>query len=71
MSPTDAQALRRWLLIQLARLAGFAGAILGLLLLARAERFGPKLLGIAIVLSALFMIATVPAALAHRWRTPE
>ena len=71
MSPDDARAFRRWLAIQAARLAGFAGAMFGLVLLARAEAFGARVLGIAIVLSALLMIATVPPALAHRWRTPE
>ena len=64
------QARRRWFAIQVVRLAGFAGAVLGLMLVARADAFAPKLLGVAIIISALLMIATVPAALAHRWRTP-
>lgn len=61
----------RWFAIQAVRLAGFAGAVFGLLLVSRAPSFPPKVLGIAIVLSALLVIATVPAALARRWRTPE
>lgn len=71
MSPADALARRRWLLIVLTRLVGTAGAVFGVVLLGRAEAIGPRLLGAAIVLSALLMIATVPRALAHRWRSPE
>ena len=67
----DALARRRWLAIVLTRLAGTAGAVFGLVLAGRAQALGPKLLGVAIVLSALLMIATVPRALAARWRTPE
>lgn len=55
----------------LTRIAGAGGAIFGLVLIGRAHGLGPKALGIAIVLSALLMIATVPRALAHRWRTPS
>jgi hypothetical protein len=40
------------------------------MLISRAETLAPKVLGIAIVLSAMAMIAIVPPALAHRWRTP-
>jgi hypothetical protein len=71
VSPEDALARRRWFIIQAVRLAGFVGAVFGLVILARAPTMAPKVLGIAIVLSALLMLATVPAALAHRWRTPE
>lgn len=63
-------ARTRWLLIAAARLAGTAGAVFGVILLARAQAIAPKLLGIAIVASALAMMAIVPAALARRWRTP-
>jgi uncharacterized membrane protein YoaK (UPF0700 family) len=68
----DALARRRWLALVSVRLAGAVGAVFGLVLIGRAEALGPKLLGVLIVLSALFMIATVPRALARRWRTaPE
>ncbi len=70
MTPSDSLARRRWLAITLTRLVGAAGAMFGLVLIGRAHTLGPQLLGIAIVLSALLMIATVPRALAHRWRTP-
>lgn len=66
----DALARRRWFVIVSTRLAGVAGAVFGLVLTGRAHTLGPQLLGIAIVLSGLLLIATVPRALAHRWRTP-
>jgi hypothetical protein len=67
----DALARRRWLALVLTRLLGAVGAVFGLVLIGRAETLTPKLLGVLIVMSALFMIATVPRALARRWRTPE
>ncbi len=70
MSDEDARARGRYFMMAGARIAGVAGAILGLVLVARATTLAPKLLGTAIVLSALLMIAIVPRALAHRWRTP-
>ncbi len=71
MRPEDRLARQRWAAILLARLAGYGGAVLGLYLVSRAETLVPKILGIAIVLSALLMIAIVPPALARRWRTPR
>ena len=53
------------------RFAGVSAAILGLVLAARAPTLAPKLLGVAIVLSALVVIAVVPASLAHRWRSDD
>lgn len=63
-------ARNRWLAIVGSRIAGVAAAMLGLVLAARAVAWPQKLLGVAIVLSALVVIALVPASLAHRWRTP-
>lgn len=60
----------RWLAITATRIAGAFGAILGIVLVARAATLPPKLLGTAIVASALLMLASVPRALARRWRTP-
>lgn len=67
---SDDPARNRWLAIVGARLAGTAGALLGLVLLGRAVTTGHRILGVALVLSALLMIAVVPRALARRWRTP-
>lgn len=71
MTAEDRIVRRRWLALVLTRIGGAAGAVMGLVLLARATEWVPKVLGIAIVLSALWMIAVVPRALAHRWRTPD
>ena len=70
MTEPDTTARNRWLALTLTRIAGSAGAIFGVVLIGRAQTMGPKILGVAIVLSALAMIATVPRALARRWRTP-
>jgi hypothetical protein len=42
---------------------------LGVVLLAQASAWGPRVLGIGLVLAALWMTATVPLALARRWRS--
>ena len=68
---SEQTARNRWLAIVLTRLAGSAGAVFGVVLLARAQDLPAKILGIAIVLAALRMIATVPRALARKWRSPE
>ena len=64
-------AFGRYMTIVAARIAGSAGAVFGVVLLARAQAIAPKLLGVAIVIAALIMIATVPRALAARWQTPR
>lgn len=66
----DSLARRRWLAMVGSRIAGSAGAIFGLVLATRAPHLPVKILGVAITLSAIAMIAVVPTALAHRWRTP-
>lgn len=72
MDVNDAErtARNRWFAIVAVRLVATAGAVLGLVLLARATDTPTKILGIAIVLSGIYMTAVVPKALAHRWRTP-
>jgi len=66
----DDRAKRRYFTIVAARLAGVAGAVFALTLIARAETLGPKLIGIALMMSALAMMAIVPRSLARQWRTP-
>ena len=61
---------KHWSIIVGTRLAATAGAVLGLILIARTDAVAPKIIGTALVLSALFMMAVVPRALARRWRTP-
>ncbi|MGN6277913.1 MAG: hypothetical protein ACTHM8_04220 [Sphingomonas sp.] len=70
MNDTDAVARKRYFAMLAVRLAGTAGAVFGLFLLGRSDHTVVRVLGIAIVLSALLMIALVPRSLAHRWRTP-
>jgi hypothetical protein len=68
--PTPTESRNRFLLINAARLAGVAGAVFGIVLIGRFEQMPIKLLGAAIVLSAIYMSWTIPAALAHRWASP-
>ena len=63
-------AIGRWAAIVTVRIAGAAGAVFGLVIAARAVAWGPKVLGVAIIASALLMMAVVPRALAERWRSP-
>ena len=64
-------AFPRWAAMVAVRLAATFGAIFGVVLLGRAETLPQRLLGLAIVASALWVMATVPKALPHRWRSPE
>lgn len=70
MTDTDTRARNRYFAMTATRIAGAAGAVFGLILLARADDTVTRVLGAAIVLAALYMIATVPRALARKWRTP-
>lgn len=64
-------AFPRWAALVGVRLGATFGAILGVVLLGRAATTGQRILAIAILLSALWVIATVPRALARRWRSPK
>lgn len=66
----DTTARNRYLMMTASRIAGAGGAVFGVILLGRAQTLGPQLLGLAIVISAMAMMAIVPRALAARWRTP-
>ncbi|MET3827656.1 putative copper export protein [Sphingomonas sp. PvP055] len=70
MNDPDTTARNRYFAMVGARLLGVAGALLGLVLIARADATVPKAIGTALVISALLLIAIVPRALARRWRTP-
>lgn len=63
------RARGRWFALAGVRLAGLAGALLGLILLARAPHWPAKVLGGAIILAALAMTASVTGHLARAWRT--
>jgi uncharacterized membrane protein YfcA len=64
-------ALPRWAALSAVRIIGSFGAVLGVILVGRADDTGPKVLGVAIVLASLWMLASVPRALAARWRSPR
>jgi len=68
---TDMQARNRWFAIVATRIAATAGSVLGLILLARAHDWPTKALGVGIVLAGLYVMAVVPRALAHRWRSGQ
>ncbi len=62
-------ARSRYFAIAGVRIIGALGAVLGVVLIARAHVLWPKVLGVALVLSALYMTAAVSGALAARWRS--
>lgn len=62
-------ARSRWLVLVLVRLVAACVAVLGVMLLANGVETGRKVLGAAIVIVALWTMATVPPALARRWRS--
>ena len=70
MSVPEHVAQRRWLALVGIRIVGVAGAVFGMVIAARAQEWPVKVVGILLVLSALVVIAVVPASLAHRWRSP-
>jgi threonine/homoserine efflux transporter RhtA len=70
MSPSRDPAIRRYYLMTLARIVPVGGALFGLVLLGRATRWPEQALGIAVIVAALWVMATLPRALARRWSTP-
>lgn len=70
MSPEDALARRRYFMMTGVNLIATMGAIFGLIIAARSDAWEPTLLGGAIMLSALWVMAVVPRAMARKWRTP-
>jgi uncharacterized membrane protein YhaH (DUF805 family) len=70
---TDAERLARtrYFLIVLVNLVASAGAVFGLVIAGRAQSGAQQLLGGALLLSALYVMAVVPRAMARRWRTPR
>ena len=61
----------RWSIITLVRIVAAVATVAGVVLLARAQDTGSRVLAVAWVLSALYVMATVPLALAHRWRSGD
>ena len=72
-TPGDDQARARWLVISLLRLAGFAIAVLGLLMSQGAVDIAGdvnRLLGYLFIGIGLLDGFVVPQILARKWRTP-
>lgn len=70
MTPSEAQARNRYYMMMAVNLVAVAGAIFGLVLAGRSNDWGQTILGGAIIISALYMMAVVPRAMARKWRTP-
>lgn len=70
MTDQDTTARNRYFAMLFSRLIGVAGGVFGLILLGRAYTTGQRVLGAAIVLAAIAVMAIVPRSLARRWRTP-
>lgn len=66
---SDDRARTRWMAITLARLAGVALVIIGLLIVQRGIE-APEMLGYVLVLAGLAGTFVLPIKLARRWRSP-
>lgn len=62
-------AIGRYYLMVLARIVPVGGALFGLVLMGRATQLPQQLIGLGIVLAAMWVMATLPRALARRWRS--
>jgi len=71
VSDSDKLARTRYYVISSVNLAATIGAVFGLVLAAKARDWPQQVLGGAIVLSGLYVMAVVPRALARIWRTPQ
>jgi uncharacterized membrane protein YfcA len=65
----DTLARNRWLILVAIRIATACGAVFGVVMLARAPDTAMRVLGVAIVLSALYAMAVVPRGLLAKWRS--
>lgn len=70
MSPEDALARRRYYYMAGVNMIATAGAVFGLVIAGRGNDWSSSLLGGAIIISALYVMAVVPRAMARKWRTP-
>jgi len=70
MTPDESRARSRYFAMTGVNLIAALGAVFGLVIAGRATGWELRVLGAAILLSALYMMAVVPRAMARRWRTP-
>ena len=66
---SDTVARNRWLVLVAIRIVTAIGAVFGVIVLARAPDTAMRVLGVAIVLSALYAMAVVPRGLIAKWRS--
>ncbi len=71
MTDADRLAQKRYYLIQGVNIAASAGAVLGLLIAGRSMTNFHTILGGALILTSLYVMAVVPRMLAKRWKTPQ
>ena len=71
MTDPEKLARTRYYIMAGVNLVASAGAVFGLILAAKARVWPIQILGGAIVLSGLYVMAVVPRALARIWRTPQ
>ncbi len=69
MTEDEQIARRRYFIMVIARLSGAAGAVFGIILVARAVEWPDKAIGTALIIASLIEMAVVPLALARRWRS--
>lgn len=70
MTPDESLARNRYYMMMGVNMGAVAGAVFGLVIAGRSHDTWQTVLGGAIVLSALYVMAVVPRAMAHKWRTP-
>ena len=70
MTDADRLAQKRYYLMTGVNLAAAAGAVLGLLIAGRSHTTEHTLLGGALILASLYVMAVVPRAMARKWKTP-
>jgi len=70
MTEEDRLARNRYFIIVGVNMLATAGAVLGLLIAGRSVTTQNSVLGGALLLASLYMMAVVPRWLARRWRTP-
>jgi hypothetical protein len=70
MNEDERRARNRWFAMSGVNLLAVAGAVFGLVIAGRAATWEMTVLGGAICLSGLYVMAVVPRAMARRWRTP-
>ena len=71
MDDAERLARKRYYAMQAVNLCGVAGAVLGLLIAGRSVTTYHAMLGGALLLASLYVMAVVPRAMAKRWKTPD